>query len=76
MMPRYAILTCPVCWSDVEFSDDKPSYRMDEYLVLFCDEGCFSKFKENEEYYVNLIRSMVDGHEGCCCGGNCGCGGH
>ncbi|MCS7244581.1 MAG: hypothetical protein N2504_00555 [candidate division WOR-3 bacterium] len=71
MTPRYAILTCPVCWENVDYNENTLTYQVDEYLLTFCSDECIKKFNEDQEYYTKLILSSIN--HSCCCGGNCSC---
>ncbi|MEO0203207.1 MAG: hypothetical protein ABIL37_05770 [candidate division WOR-3 bacterium] len=71
MTPKYAILTCPVCWSEVEFDDSTKTYQVNEYILMFCSDECLNKFNEDPDYYSQIIISTIN-HK-CCCGKNCNC---
>jgi len=72
MTARYAILTCPVCWNEVEFNENTPTYQVNEYILTFCSQECLSEFNKDPNYYTEIILSAIN-HK-CSCGGNCCCG--
>lgn len=71
MTPRYAILTCPVCWNEVDLNDDTITYNFNEYIFTFCSQDCYNKFNEEPNYYIEIMLSSIN-HK-CSCGGNCCC---